>query len=176
MPKLFTSIHLCEHQKKKFSELIIPEKEAIIQNQPHITLNYIGHVSIDCIPSIISALGKVKHTAFSQEIKGVGEFNRDQRKYYLWARVKPTDHLISLQRKLHHELSKINLTLDEKHYLPHITIATLNQYSPNIIQYFLNKYQYFHTALSIRSFGLYESCINNNSQEYLELMHFPLTP
>ena len=93
----------------------------------HLTLIFLGDTDYNQIPTIIDSLKKLKDDAFEVTFAHINGFPNLMRPHTLWIGVQENLGLFYLQQKIAQRLEKLNLRLDEKKFIPHITIARLIQ-------------------------------------------------
>lgn len=86
----------------------------------HLTLAFLGEVDDPAAAS--ACLGAGKTAPFLLEGAALGRFRREDGDI-VWAGVKPTDPLMSLQRSLARRLRGAGFALDDRRYTPHITLG-----------------------------------------------------
>jgi 2'-5' RNA ligase len=115
---------------RKFSEaqgILINTGASLKLVQPrniHITMRFLGNVSISMIDSINEEMDKVSFTPFDVEIKGLGAFPSLEYTRVVWAGIrKGTDELTDVSSQLEPRLQKLGFRPDPKGFSPHLTIA-----------------------------------------------------
>lgn len=98
----------------------------------HLTLKFLGHTPLEAIDAINEALKDlvVKHSAIEFVITGTGCFPNIERPRVLWLGVD--GNIMQLQifvGEINKELEKLGFPVDEKEYIPHITVARI-KYPP----------------------------------------------
>ncbi len=90
----------------------------------HLTIAFIGEVSPERIPDIITVLNDRISTRspITIEIGGLGKFVR-QKEYLYWCGIKDNDELGRLQKALVNGLKEHHFSVDDKPFKPHITLA-----------------------------------------------------
>lgn len=88
----------------------------------HITLAFIGEVSQSRLRELIQTMNKVRFHSFSIKLSKLGQFCvRGELLYYRY--ISYSSELISLQQLIATELKKASFSVDEKEFIPHITLA-----------------------------------------------------
>lgn len=88
----------------------------------HLTLVYIGET--ERAEEIKTALEEIEFPAFEYKISGSGIFE----KKIFWAGTEENEKLFLLQKLVFEKLKKLGFELDEREFVPHITIA--KKFSP----------------------------------------------
>ena len=97
------------------------------QDNFHITLEFLGELDFDNIPSITETLSKVarNHNSFKLNIGGLGAFPSINRPQTLWTAVSGSIYeLNQLQNEIHIELARNGYILEDRKFKPHITLAS----------------------------------------------------
>lgn len=97
------------------------------QENFHITLEFLGELDPNHIPTLIEALSKVTehNKPFQLSINGLGAFPSIYRPHTLWTAVSGSlDQLNQLRDEIHVELIKNGFVLEERKFKPHITLAS----------------------------------------------------
>lgn len=92
-------------------------------DQFHMTLAFIGEVEGHVYREIIDTLGGISFTPFELAFEGVGVFGKPNQPKALWAGVRDPAPIIHLHEKIAHALERIGVTIDQRRYKPHVTIA-----------------------------------------------------
>ena len=90
----------------------------------HITMRFLGNISLNMIDSIHEEMNKVSFTPFDVEIKGLGAFPSLEYTRVVWAGIrKGTDELTDISSQLEPRLKKLGFRQNQKGFSPHLTIA-----------------------------------------------------
>ncbi len=88
----------------------------------HLTLAFLGEVEEDSLIFIHQA---IKETSFAPTrliFDSIGQFNRKEGPL-VWLGIKENSQLAAAQKQLAHHLKQAGFTLQNKPYIPHITLA-----------------------------------------------------
>ena len=157
MPILFTAIEIPASIQTSILDLRPTTLDIKLAAQLHITLHYIGKVSEIESKAIQTRLQKVKATAYSQQIKGVGVFHRTRSSGVLWVGVNKCDQLLKLHTSIGQCLKDIGLKLEARDYQPHITISRIKNSTQGLIESYLDQYRDFNADFTVNSFSLFSS-------------------
>lgn len=132
-------------KKRLFVAIDIPpkikQKIAILQNElksteptatwvkpenMHLSLAFLGESDYNQIPDIIESLDKIKDDSFKIVLSNLDGFPNLAYPHTLWIGVEENLGLFYLQQKIAQHLKKLKLRLDEKKFIPHLTIARLS--------------------------------------------------
>ena len=124
----------------------------------HLTLAFLGET--EAVASAESALSQVRSPAFSLHFEGIGQFET-----LYWAGVRPSDDLRALQSQLADHLNAAGFTLEEREFIPHITLARHYQpsrdFSPSSVEDILSG-----TEETVREIALMRSLSEGNGRHY----------
>ena len=121
--------------------------------QLHLTLNFIGGVNEECARRMAAALVDVPSSRFSLRVEGVGYFGTPQRPSVFWAGLAPSVQLRQLQKAVEQRLLPLGLMVEDRPYIPHITLARVKKGVP--LQTFLQR----HAQLSLPAFQVDHLCL-----------------
>ncbi|MBC8255985.1 MAG: RNA 2',3'-cyclic phosphodiesterase [Candidatus Marinimicrobia bacterium] len=142
----------------------------------HLTLRFVGNLSIKNIEGIIQSLeAEIIQNKFEMVIESTGAFPSSDSPRVLWLGIKRgAIELISLHTQIESSLLKITDKTPAKTFTPHITIAKIPQ---NIVKIdvlpFLNTV-YSPIELDVNSICLFESQLLQEGVKYRILNEFPL--
>jgi 2'-5' RNA ligase len=88
----------------------------------HLTIEFIGEVEEEKTKEIESMIENYSINPFEIFISGLGVFNTRHGDIY-WLKVKENDYLYYLQKDIHNRLLEFNLKIEERKYIPHITLG-----------------------------------------------------
>jgi RNA 2',3'-cyclic 3'-phosphodiesterase len=124
----------------------------------HLTLRFIGEVPGDVAEDIGYALAEVRHAAFDLELAGVGHFSSGPVVRVLWAGLRKSPELTGLRKRIEAALRRIDLPPDGRRFIPHVTLAKLDDPSVPKVQEWLAMHALFKAGpFSVDRFGLYSS-------------------
>ena len=124
----------------------------------HLTLKFIGNISINYIPILIQSLKKdIIQSSFKLAIESTGVFPSSYSPKVLWLGIKKgVDELMSLHTQIEKSLRAMENNNLKKTFTPHITIAKFPKKFMKIdVLPFLNTV-YSPIELSVNSIYLYE--------------------
>lgn len=91
------------------------------RRQLHLTLNFIGQVADDQVPSLQALVSEFEVKPVTLQLQGVGHFGNRA----VWVGITPVAPLQEVQQRLADALEDLGLDLDHRPYRPHITVARL---------------------------------------------------
>jgi 2'-5' RNA ligase len=90
----------------------------------HITLRFLGDISLNMIDSILESMAKVSFSAFDCRIHGLGVFPNFNRVSVIWAGIESgVQELKNVFEQLEPELQSLGFKADLKGFSPHLTLA-----------------------------------------------------
>jgi RNA 2',3'-cyclic 3'-phosphodiesterase len=164
-----------------FKKILVNLKEREIEHRwvspanYHVTLNFLGDLPSEYLPILQGALLEVagKHDAFDLKVEGISAFPDEQAGRVLWVGIQNSVSLRSLYSDCKQLLKELNLLVENRSYIPHLTIARLrNQRNvKDLISPLKNKK---FGSLSVNKMFLIESKLAGVFPVYESLMEFPL--
>ncbi len=94
----------------------------------HLTLKFLGNVTLDSIPQIVDAMSKVavSHSPFKLQVVGTGAFPNWQRPQVVWVGLGgELDRLNALQSRLESALSPLGFPPESRSFSAHLTLGRL---------------------------------------------------
>ena len=142
----------------------------------HLTLKFVGNISINYIPILIQSLKKdIIQNSFKLVIKSTGVFPSSHSPKVLWLGIKRGDkELKILYTQINKSLKVIIENDPKKIFTPHITIGKIpNNFVKIDVLPFLNTV-YSPIELDVNSICLFESQLFQKGAKYRILNEFPL--
>ena len=142
----------------------------------HLTLKFVGNISINYIPILIQSLKKnTIQNSFKLVIESTGVFSSSHSPKVLWLGIKRgADELMSLHTQINKSLKVIIENDPKKTFPPYITIGNiLNNFVKIDVLPFLNSV-YSPIELDVNSICLFESQLFQEGAKYRILNEFPL--
>lgn len=123
MQRLFIAIPLPQALREQLAQLR-PKQGSRVRpvktQQMHITLHFIGNAD----PALLTpALRQVTFSSFSIQLDGLGAFGNPARGGVLWVGCRHNEELTRLHQRLKEQLSNRGVALDERDFVPHVTLA-----------------------------------------------------
>ena len=126
--RLFIAVNFPGSVKKQIADISSQICDVVSGGNPtskenyHLTLAFLGEVAETKQRSVEKAMESVSFEPFALTIKGVGRFKRNGGDI-VWLGIEKTSTLMSLQKDLSKELSKIGFEPDRKNFEPHLTLG-----------------------------------------------------
>lgn len=169
MPRLFFALYPDDDIRRQ----IIPVSRSlptqygrlIAEKNWHITLVFLGQVSLQQQQALISRTDAIKSGSFSLCIEQSGWWKKPQ---ILW--LGPTlvpEQLLALVDKLKHIMQDCQLVAEERPYRPHLSLVRKARYAPEPVRF-------ESISWNIKEFSLMESVSTNSGVHYQILKTWPL--
>jgi 2'-5' RNA ligase len=133
----------------------------------HLTLRFIGEVPNWRAEEIDLALHAIKGRSFPLVLSGAGLFEKAGRVTTLWAGVERCPPLEHLQAKIETALQRAGLEPERRRFVPHVTLARLDQPANDKITGFVQRNNLFRAEpLSVDRFTLFSSQLGKEGSVY----------
>ncbi len=142
----------------------------------HLTLQFIGSVDRRALDEVASALGGISAPCFDLTLSGCGFFG-GRKPRALWAGAVSSAPLDHLQAKVETALRNIGLKLENRKYIPHITLAYLKGVREDVVATYCARHNLFSCGpFRVGAFHLYESHLGGQGSHYEILESYFLAP
>lgn len=131
----------------------------------HLTLVFLGELPPSRLEALRRAAESVSFSPFCAEFDRIGCFSREGGSIW-WAGLRPTPALLSLQRSLASALRREGVSLEERRFVPHVTLA--RQVKPDRL--FPGGAPALNFSTAVESFALMESRREGGTLRYLPLL------
>ena len=178
MIRLFIAIDIPEAIRMELEGLgrSIPNARPVPVDQLHLTLKFIGEVEENRILDIDDALKEINQAEFPLCLKGVGTFPPRGAPRILWAGVNPVDRIIALRNSIERTLAAIGIPRDKRKFVPHLTLARLNNCPIHPLQQCLAGNAFLQTPeFQVEDFHLYSSWLTRKGALHTLQSSYPLT-
>ena len=142
--------------------------------QLHLTLAFLGEVDEATAEALDIALAMINAPPVPLRLQGAGSFASRGRVHSLWIGAEPRDALAALAKKVRRAAREAGITVEERAFVPHITIARLNAASGPVDGFIRQWNDLASAAHGVSSFGLYESRLGHGGSAYRLLADYPL--
>ncbi|WP_262693807.1 RNA 2',3'-cyclic phosphodiesterase [Kordiimonas aquimaris] len=127
-------------------------------NQLHMTLAFIGDVSVKTAREIEDALSRIRFEPFQLSLHGVGLFGKPRHPKALWAGVQDKKPLQHLHEKVIASLDRIDVDVERRKYKPHVTLARFRRGAQARVGDWLTNNEILHTrSVEVGNFVLFSS-------------------
>jgi len=139
MPRLFTALEVPRDAALSLSLLRggLPGARWIDVENYHLTLRFIGDVEGHVADEIANALDRVRRSAFSLTLSGVGAFG-GRKPHSIFAGCAASPDLNSLQAEIERICQRLGLPSDPRKFTPHVTLARLRNTTPEAVAHYLS--------------------------------------
>ncbi len=141
----------------------------------HLTLRFIGEVAPPRAEDIDHALAALRGRAFKLALSGVGTFDKAGRPMALYAGVERSPPLDHLQGKIETALQRAGLPPERRRFVPHVTLARLDNAMEARLAAFVQARNLFRTApFAVEHFTLFSSQLGKEASVYTAEVEYPL--
>ncbi|WP_415881569.1 RNA 2',3'-cyclic phosphodiesterase [Neptuniibacter sp. QD34_54] len=164
--RLFLAIDLPEDLQDRITELYCPELEQVrwtVSHQLHITLVFIGDQPHQYLEEIIEAVSETSFEPFELCLQKIGYFKSG----IIWLGVEESEPLKRLQKSLSHKVRGLGIELEQRKYMPHITLGRSKKLTPQVVSQVSHKGLGFTANMVVSAFQLKSSVLKANGAEYL---------
>lgn len=179
MIRLFVGIALPEMTRQRLSLLCagVPGARWVKPENLHLTLRFIGEVEHGLAEDIDAALARVQAPQFDLMLDGVGFFGKPSAARILWAGVRRNDALARLQGKVETAVHRAGLSVEERKFSPHITLARLKGAPVQRLQRYVGENADFLTGpIPVEQFILFSSFLSSSGAIYTPEAYYDLNP
>lgn len=133
----------------------------------HLTLRFIGDADPVQAEEIDLALASVRAPRFPLDLTGIGTFGKADRVVTLWAGVARTEALEHLHGKIETALRRAGMEPERRRFIPHITLARLDQAAEAKVAAFIQAKNLFRAAPAVMDhFTLFSSHLHPDGAIY----------
>jgi 2'-5' RNA ligase len=126
---------------------------------------------------VVAELASVSGDPFEVALKGAGHFESGRRVRTLWLGVEPSPALKALRERVDAAMARAGLPSEGRKFKPHITLARLNDGSPEEVRGWLQANTLFRSVpFTVGQFVLFSSFQGRNGSVYRAEAEFPLGP
>lgn len=174
--RLFAAIPLPDFVQAELLNLFAPMDGAkwVEEGAYHLTLEFFGEVNKHELVDLTDAFAAMEWNEFDLTLQSVGYFGSQKTPRVLYAGVNEVEELTMLHKKIHRIAKEIGLTLEERKFKPHVTLARLKGTPYEHIGPFMAQFSLFKTRpFTIKHFHIYRSHLGASSAYYeiLETLH-----
>lgn len=181
--RLFVALDVPEEVRGKLAELSARLKKTCLSarwvrlESVHITLKFIGEVSLETVEKIREALGSLPpFPPITLRFASLGFFPSARRPRVFWAGVEADPQLAALAGAIEAKLDPLGIPAEKRDFHPHLTLARLEP--PQGRRALVAAVE----ALGAPEFGnetfhefhLYQSVLKRSGAEYTRLVTYPL--
>ena len=163
--RLFLAIDIPGSIQDQVAPLACPELEQVrwtTSHQLHITLVFLGDQPPHRLEEIIEAIAEVQFTPFNLTLERIGHF----RSGIIWLGVEENEQLLRLQKSLSHKIRGLGIKLEQRKFIPHLTLGRCKKLTPEILETVAGKGVGFKTGFEVEAFQLKSSVLKVDGAEY----------
>jgi RNA 2',3'-cyclic 3'-phosphodiesterase len=167
--RLFIALDLPWPLRERLAALTtgIPGARWVSRENLHLTLRFIGEVPPWRAEEIDLALHALRGRGFTLTLAGVGLFERGGRVTSLYAGIERSPPLDLLQSKIETALQRAGLEPERRRFLPHVTLARMDQPASEKITGFVQQNNLFRSeAFAVDRVTLFSSQLTSTSPIY----------
>lgn len=155
-------------------ETFIPGARWQDEDQLHLTLRFFGEIEAAQAEDLAAALATVRARPFALALRGVGHFEKKGRAHTLWAALAPSDHLVSLQRRVESAARRAGLVPEARKYAPHVTLARLGAGGAPVLPFLTAHGAFAGAPWPVETFDLIESTLTPAGAQYETVRRYRL--
>lgn len=176
--RLFIAIEIPTEHKRELGRLQaeITGARRVPLEQIHLTLAFLGEVDEETAGKLGNALAQLQAEAFELAFAGTGCFPDRRRPRVVWVGLKAEPALQKLAAAVSATLLACGITLEDRHFSPHITLARLKSpVSTDLRAFFVRHSSVKLKPFAVTSFTLFQSTLLRQGAEHLPLRSFSLS-
>lgn len=175
--RLFIAIELPDRIKDylRYLQECIPPANLSKTHDFHLTLEFLGEVSMRRLNEIIEALNRVHFLHFSAVLDALGTFG-GRHPRVVWLSLQAEKELFSLAQAVIHSMRSLGFRPDHR-FVPHLTLARV-KHIDNLpaFQYGIASLTVKKLSFRVTEFCLFESDLSPRGAVHTILARFPYTP
>ncbi|GMQ82937.1 MAG: RNA 2',3'-cyclic phosphodiesterase [Rhodothermia bacterium] len=141
----------------------------------HLTLQFIGKLDQAHLDAVQQAATRVEITEFSLKLQQAGAFPSSSRTSVLWVGVAVNGGLVTLHRSLYESLSSLDLGLEERTFVPHITVGrTKRGVKIDARNWIADHISFESEPFLVSAFHLFSSELRPSGAIYRRVASYPL--
>ncbi|MCR9222272.1 MAG: RNA 2',3'-cyclic phosphodiesterase [Alphaproteobacteria bacterium] len=177
MVRLFVALPVPEAIRDNLALLCngLPGARWVPPENFHITLRFIGEVDHDLGHDVHDALARIDAPEQEIALEGFDWFGAKQRPSSLIVKVRKTDALSHLQRKIESAVVRAGLKPESRKFCPHITLGRLKQTLLSDVERYIRERRLGEPRrFDADRFTLYSSFLSSNGPIYEAEADYPL--
>ena len=175
--RLFVGLDLPWETRQRLAVMAggIPGARWVPPENYHLTLRFIGEVAKYQAEEIDLALAGIGGKGFALTLAGLGTFAKGGRETQLWAGLARNPALEHLQGKVEQALQRAGLAPERRRFVPHVTLARLDNAAPGKVAEFVQAHNLFRSAaIEVGGFCLFSSRLGKEASVYEVEVEYPL--
>ncbi len=167
--RVYAGIAVPEQSLKDWYHTLAELSPHSVLRQPHITLVFIGDVTLDQVQALHDSLGKIRLPRFSVNLRASGHFSV-KNKHIVWAGAEPDSALLELQQQIREQIKSVVDIKSNRSFIPHISLLRHHTFTDAQLKTFHGSFAGHQSKFKVTSFGLYRSVLSANGVNY-QLLH-----
>ncbi len=142
----------------------------------HVTLKFIGEVSLEKVDRIKGELAGVRSAApVEMNFRGVGFFPNDRHPRVFWAGIETTPNLAEIAVEVERRMETLGIAREPRPFQPHLTLARFKSEEglPQLLETLRTLGAQEFGSTRIGELHLYQSQLNPEGAKYTRLATFP---
>jgi len=172
--RIFLAIKFSEEFKKQIADLIdklrtiTPDVKYVDPRNAHITLVFLGSCTEAEIAKIaaVAKLATKNQNRFNLKFSGIGFFPSFNLPKIIWVSGEESINLISLQKNLKKQLKISGFVIEERAFIPHVTIGRVKRSSKDLKKILALTEDIELSDIKVSSIDIMESFLKNESAEH----------
>ena len=141
----------------------------------HLTLQFIGNLDRAHLDVVQQAAARIEIPEFPLKLHQVGAFPSSARTSVLWVGVETKGELVALHRSLYESLSSLDLDLEERTFVPHITVGrTKRGVKIDTRNWIAEHFSFESDPILVSAFHLFSSELRPSGAIYRRVASYPL--
>jgi RNA 2',3'-cyclic 3'-phosphodiesterase len=179
--RLFVAIDIAPHIRSTIAAFIeefrpcAPQSKWVRVEAMHITLKFLGEMPPSRLSAVESALASIRSDKLlTLEFRGFGFFPNEKHPRVFWIGMECSPNLKTLAMSIDQSLHKLGLTLEQRAYTPHLTLARFNApgLPPKLADATRENTGRYFGSFTTNQFHLLESKLKSTGAEYTTLHSF----
>lgn len=175
--RLFVAIELPEAVQQQLS-LLQQELTGVRWVRPeqlHLTLAFLGEVAEVQLGQLTEALGQIRCQPFTLQFGRLGCFPDQRHPRVFWIGLQPNPALQQLAQQVRAAVTACGITLEERLFSPHITLARLKEADPRQVAALLTQ-QPVLPEVAVDAFLLFQSSLSARGAQHQVLCRLATHP
>lgn len=177
MIRLFVALELPEELRARIALLQtgLPGARWVPPENLHLSLRFLGQIPEPTAEEVAAALARVRAAPFDLVVSGAGHFETGRRVRAVWLGVEKSPALSDLQERVEAAATRAGLPPEGRKFIPHITLARLENGRPNAVHRWLSGTTLFKAyPFRIEEFVLFSSHLGRGGSVYRAEVVYPL--
>ena len=154
--RVFVSINVAVTAMTQWHDRLSELGHLKLLQQPHITLAFIGNLSMSQIQAINDQLDQIQAQQFNLRLTSSGHFNVND-KHIIWAGIEEHLALSQLRLQIINAINTVVPHSSESHFVPHVSLIRGKRFSTEELAEIDQALKTTQTTMLVTKFGLYRS-------------------